>query len=687
MIKGIALAHVGRHQEALCVYEAALGLKPDRPDFLLAIGNTIQELGRLESALAVYERGLRLAPDLVELWLGKGNTLFWLGLYPDALRAYERGLELAPRDGRLWQGKGNVLRCTGRLREALLAYQKGLQSAPCDPHLLTNVGDLLAQQGQYSEALRVVERGLATNMQPFGFWFLKARIRSRISPLHGQQYESVVRCLNRGVLLCNELPEFGWRVWRRMIISEVSKHVHAPLLLHRLVSLTPLLATAINCRWLIEATDAGVRPILNVLDWLETGASAQRPVDRLLMLGRLQLQFGDAPAALGTLDELDDVAPNNLTGQLYLAWAMHECLCDVSAQTTSAASIAREALANAELSPRGCFDAGHILMLDGDLPEAASAFDRGATEFVPARIMAAYCHSRLGSREKSERHLTEWLEYERRQFNRGLRGFIIELDPPLIDMSKSEDLAALERVFERFECTEALGAWRMDGTLDDHPIYQELVSRLGGGLDEWMGEYDRRMRIWANLYEDRDALKKWRSVLNREWVEKERSRVREGLDWLGFDDSHRFDVLTKTISDRIYGASTIPNPLAVLDSIRLLFADHRLPADYTVMLLLYTACRAADLDGRSDGHARQFAKHGIAATFGLALTAFGFSDAIETFGRAISLGLVGDILVDHLDVWLRHRRTEGRPFPRFERFRAELIEYCEQYRRRPRVQA
>ena len=564
------------------------------------------------------------------------------------MKVFDQGLELAPNHHGLWHGRGNALIGLERFDDALQAYDRGLAIAADDFFLWLTKGWLLARHPE---------------------------VKRKTEDITAQ------RCIYRAIAVTEGCQRLGTKP-SIILIELLLDYLDSPLLLHRLVLQYPNIGTLVSRRAALEANDRRLAPVHSVLDWLQSDECALPKTERLLLRRRIELHFGDPPAALLTLDELDDLDPANLTGQLYLTWAMQECLSDLSAQITVGAERAREALVDPEAPARTCFDAGHLLLLSDEIPDAAAAFDRAAKSFVPARIMACYCRQRLGDRSAAEAHMHFLLEEEKRRFSRGIRGFLVPIDPPEVDPATPQVSKALEEVFERFECAEALEAWCLDGTLEANPTYQFMVERLGGGLDEWMAEYDRRLGLWGDLYGQRDRLKQARLSRSQTWINSERVRLRAALEWLGTETGGlRDQVLVERIADRIYEAPALLDSRLIIDAIQLLFVEHLLPADFAMLLILYVACRAAELQAHEGRHAQLTAKHGIAAFVGTMLFFLGFEHALTILATTTGVGLVGDVLADHVGAWLDRRRTAGDPFPRFARFREELLEYCEKYGR------
>ena len=171
--KGVALADLGRYAEALTCFERALEINPRKSLAWSNKGLALKKLGRPAEALTCYERALEINPRLAEAWSDKGVALKNLGRHAEALTCYERALEINPRKSLAWSNKGVALADLGRPAEALTCYQRALEINPRDPEAWYNRGVALAKLGRPDEALTCYERALEINPRFPEAWFNK----------------------------------------------------------------------------------------------------------------------------------------------------------------------------------------------------------------------------------------------------------------------------------------------------------------------------------------------------------------------------------------------------------------------------------------------------------------------------------------------------------------------------------
>ena len=93
---GIALFRLGRHEEALESYRAALALEPGSAMTHVRTGWVLARLGRHEEAVESYRDALALEPESVMAHASMGDALVRLERYEEALESFERALSADP---------------------------------------------------------------------------------------------------------------------------------------------------------------------------------------------------------------------------------------------------------------------------------------------------------------------------------------------------------------------------------------------------------------------------------------------------------------------------------------------------------------------------------------------------------------------------------------------------------------
>jgi tetratricopeptide (TPR) repeat protein len=122
-IRGRSLHKVGRLDDAIRDYEAALRLSPNDPELHLRRGWTAYDKGDLQLVLDQAEEALRLKPDYANAYDLIGATLARrdVGRTPEAVPAYRQAIRLDPSDPLFRYHLVQALECCGLPEDALQA--------------------------------------------------------------------------------------------------------------------------------------------------------------------------------------------------------------------------------------------------------------------------------------------------------------------------------------------------------------------------------------------------------------------------------------------------------------------------------------------------------------------------------------------------------------------------------------
>ena len=130
--KGLSLAALEKHNEAIEAYNSALEIKPDKYEAWNNRGLSLAALGKHNEAIEAYDKALEIKSDLHESWYNRGISLAALGKHNEAIEAYDKALEIKPDKYEAWNDKGNALAALvlKKHNEAIEAYDKALEIKP-----------------------------------------------------------------------------------------------------------------------------------------------------------------------------------------------------------------------------------------------------------------------------------------------------------------------------------------------------------------------------------------------------------------------------------------------------------------------------------------------------------------------------------------------------------------------------
>lgn len=158
--EGQILRAVGRHQEAMELYDRALDDIPDNTDLLYARAMVAEKLDRLDiverDLLTILER----EPDHVEALNSLGYTLAdRTERYEEAYGYIKRAIELQPSASHIIDSLGWVQYRMGRLDEAEESLRRALKMQS-DPEIAAHLGEVLWVKGDHKGAQDVWNRAL-----------------------------------------------------------------------------------------------------------------------------------------------------------------------------------------------------------------------------------------------------------------------------------------------------------------------------------------------------------------------------------------------------------------------------------------------------------------------------------------------------------------------------------------------
>ncbi len=148
----IALLEMERPRQAQTVLMRVARLAPERADTYRLLGRAARLVGRLDEALAHFRAAIARAPDYGPDYAQCGDILQELGRLGDAVRAYEAASEALPNNAEIWIQLGSCFHTMGVVPEAERCYREALRANPGYPEVYVALGNTCGDTGRVSEA-------------------------------------------------------------------------------------------------------------------------------------------------------------------------------------------------------------------------------------------------------------------------------------------------------------------------------------------------------------------------------------------------------------------------------------------------------------------------------------------------------------------------------------------------------
>jgi superkiller protein 3 len=116
-------------------------------------------LGRFDDALREYERAIEIKPDFPEALYNLVNTLLKIGKVKEATQRYRQALILQPNDANTVENLGQALRILGEHDEAINYLRRALQIRP-SVQTSFNLVMALLETNRSDEAIATVESAI-----------------------------------------------------------------------------------------------------------------------------------------------------------------------------------------------------------------------------------------------------------------------------------------------------------------------------------------------------------------------------------------------------------------------------------------------------------------------------------------------------------------------------------------------
>ncbi|TAK56990.1 MAG: tetratricopeptide repeat protein [Bacteroidetes bacterium] len=543
--KGNVFYYLHRYEEAIECYDKAIELDPTFAYPLNGKGNVFSDLHGYEEAIECYDNAIELDPTFAYPWYNKGNVFYDLHRYEEAIECYDKVIELDPKDAYPWNGKGNVFYDLHRYEEAIECYDNAIELDPTFAYPWYGMGNVFSDLHRYEEAIECYNKAIELDPKFAYPWNGKGNV---FSDLH--RYEEAIECYDNAIELdpkfaspwygkglvyqqtgelqmCHASLTHFYRVaWKNDFFEVVPtfigmfvEHFKAPLFLYQVFFVDHVeLLTSLGLHHTVNDVLEECEPVVDFIEYLQEGTLIQNEVERLKLIGIVQLSMGNPLWAYDTFSKLDDLDDTDLMGQYYYIESLNGFCGDTDGELlTYVYERAEKFSTNSLEQPQQLYYAGLIFYETSNHSLANEAFSQCLTidkKHLPSLYMNMLCLHNLNELEQRDEIALHILEQERRINIHGGKGFLQGVTPQDIDIT----VPGWSQPFYKFanynEISEAI--FLMWQWIAEHPAQS--------------GVYLKELEISSFLYEPgmSSALEAWKfNEITKQKIEEFKSQKKD----------------------------------------------------------------------------------------------------------------------------------------------------------------
>jgi predicted TPR repeat methyltransferase len=214
----IALAKIGKAEEAIHNLKKALQFQPDLAEAHGQLGQLLQQRGQFEEALQHYENRLKLEPKHIETYVNIGGILVKQGDLLKAVDYFHKALELEPDHSEAHFNLGATYLSLHKVNQALKHYLSSLKNHP-DADTYYNVGVIYMYKDRHLDAIEYFNSAL--NIRPV---FFEVHANLGVIYLKLENYENAIKHYQEALRLAPDNAEI------KFVLDAITEQKNAPSL-------------------------------------------------------------------------------------------------------------------------------------------------------------------------------------------------------------------------------------------------------------------------------------------------------------------------------------------------------------------------------------------------------------------------------------------------------------------------
>jgi tetratricopeptide (TPR) repeat protein len=183
--KAATLENMGRFDEAQPLYAQAVGSKNVGRQCRKGLARTTRYVGELTEAAKLFHEAWQEAPQEEDCWYGWTSCLEELGDQPGLIGAYQALAEHRDLSADMLINWGRAYQATGEVEVAFDKYTQAIELEPNSPNAYFNCGDLLFALGKFEDATQVYQHALQLDPANAQGWFVLGNSLAHMNVLAG----------------------------------------------------------------------------------------------------------------------------------------------------------------------------------------------------------------------------------------------------------------------------------------------------------------------------------------------------------------------------------------------------------------------------------------------------------------------------------------------------------------------
>ncbi|MCK4873503.1 MAG: sulfotransferase [Phycisphaerales bacterium] len=154
---GVISLRTGRGELAVALFQRAVSVNADAPEYLMNLGNAQTSLGRYDAAVASMKRAIDLHPRWTEAYLSLAEALRLMGKTDVAIAVCEQAIRFEPESAQAHALHGQLHLSEDRLDEAESAYRAADHLAPHSNDIIAGLALIHERRGESEAGFALVE--------------------------------------------------------------------------------------------------------------------------------------------------------------------------------------------------------------------------------------------------------------------------------------------------------------------------------------------------------------------------------------------------------------------------------------------------------------------------------------------------------------------------------------------------